>query len=41
MEAKPPQKPLSSKQIMASSDDIPEDEQYFDELIQEFLTPTS
>ncbi len=30
-----------ANEIMASSDDIPEDEQYFDELIQEFLTPTS
>lgn len=28
-----------ANEIMASSDDIPEDEQYFDELIQEFLTP--
>ncbi|MCQ2220025.1 MAG: DEAD/DEAH box helicase [Prevotella sp.] len=30
-----------ANEIMASSDDIPEDEQYFDELIQEFLTPTT
>lgn len=30
-----------ANEIMASSDDIPEDEQYFDELLQEFLTPTS
>lgn len=29
-----------ANEIMASSDDIPEDEQYFDELIQEFLTPS-
>lgn len=28
-----------ANEIMASSDDIPEDEQYFDELIQEFLNP--
>ena len=30
-----------ANEIMASSDDIPEDEQYFNELIQEFLTPTT
>lgn len=28
-----------ANEIMASSDDIPEDEQYFDELINEFLNP--
>ena len=28
-----------ANEIMASSDEIPEDEQYFDELIQEFLNP--
>ena len=29
-----------ANEIMASSDDIPEDEQYFDELMNEFLQPT-
>lgn len=28
-----------ANEIMASSDEIPEDEHYFDELLQEFLTP--
>lgn len=29
-----------ANEIMASSDEIPEDEHYFDELLQEFLTPS-
>ena len=35
------QKKSIANQIMASSDDIPEDEQYLDELIHEFLSPSN